>query len=298
MTTYNTLYEDIKKQLTELIGLRENAKTKDEKALQLFFEEYPSALLSVLDGVDSQYAIFGNVIISQPKFKSFDGDRSPDFLIVSWNSMNFYFNYIEIEDPSKKIFAKTNQELTTDFTHSYNQLIQWSSFGKSEVEDYSIELLRTLFSQNHNNTSNKTLHYNYILLYGFSNEIEQLSERHNNILQKYFSATNMHHCTYSRLLRESTFRRKLFSVKKDPTTNKFKAIGFVPFKRYEYEEWSDFHNIIGKQDLIRKTSLLTDEEKDSLINQIDKLDKLSIEEIIKLNVSDTRIRNLTDFLDD
>ncbi len=286
MIDYKIHFEQIKSQLTDLLEERKNSNQRDERAVQKFFEANPYALLSVLSGVDSHYDIFGNIIISQPKFRSFDGDRHPDFLIVTWNSLNLYFNFIEIEDPSKKIFSNANQQPSSDFLQAYNQLIQWSSFGKNEVEDYCEELLRSLFNDNFNNTNDKTRHYNHILLYGFSQEITQLGERHNHILQQYFNTQDKHHCTYSRLLSGLRFEQPLFTVRKDTATNKFKAIGFVPFKSYVIGDWSDFHNITHKQELIKSSDLMADDEKEELIKQIDELDNKTLAEIIKINSSD------------
>lgn len=286
MVDYKTHFEKIKKQLADLLEERKNATNRDERFVQRYFENNPFALLSVLFGIDSQYAIFGSTIISQPKFKSFDGDRHPDFLIVTWNSLNLYFNFIEIEDPSKKIFSNTNQQPSPDFLQAHNQLIQWSSFDKNEVGNYCDELLRSLFKDNFNNTPDKARHYNFILLYGFSDEITRLGERHNHILQEYFTASDKHHCTYSRLLSNIRFEQPLFTVKKETTTNKFKAFGFVPFKSYKVSNWSDFHNITDKQELIQNSDLITEEEKGKLIKQIDELDSKTLKEIIEINFSD------------
>lgn len=286
MINYRTYIKDKTKQLSDLLAERKNASTRDERAVQHFFEENPFTLLSVLDGIDSQYAIFGSTIISQPQFKSFDGDRSPDFLIVTWNSLNLFFNFIEIEDPSKKIFSAIKQKPSFDFLQAYNQIIEWSSFGKNEVVDYCEELLKSLFKGNFNNTPDKKKHCNYILLYGFSDEILRLGERHNHVLQEYFAEKDKYHCTFSRLLSNLRFEQPLFTVKKDATTNKFKSIGFTPFRKYNTDEWSDFHNIIGKQEIITNSDLMTKDEKKDLIIQIDELDKKSLKEIIELVKSD------------
>lgn len=273
-------YKAIERQLKNLVNERKNASTKDERALQEFFEQNPSSLLSALSGIDSQFSIFGNTIISQPDLKSFNGDRTPDFLIVTWNSLNLYFNFIEIEDPSKKIYSTPKQQPSPDFLQACNQLKQWSSL-RTEVEIYCNHLLGSLFEGNFNNTSNKLRHYNFILLYGFSEEINHLGVRYNQILQEYFKEEHAHHCTYSRLLSNLRGDRPLFTVTKDVATNKFKAIGFTPFKKYKIDEWSDFHNITHKQNLISESELLTELEKDYLIKQITELDSKSVQEIWK-----------------
>jgi hypothetical protein len=293
MIDTRTYLEDIKKQLSELLALRKDATDKDERAVQLFFEKYPSALLGALEGVESYYNIFSGIVISQPRLKSFDGDKQPDFLIVTWNSLNLYFNFIEIEDPSKKIYTGSSQQPSNEFKQAVGQLMQWSSFGKDEVVNYCKELLKSLFKDNFNNQPDKMRHYNYILVYGFSDEILNLGERHNHLLQEYFVERNKHHCTFSRLLSNTRFDSPLFTVKKEAETNRFKAIGFVPFKDYGVHDWSDLHNIIGKQELIRvSANLMTDDEKDILIKRIDELDSKTLQEIIDINLADNGFKKI------
>ena len=283
MIEYGTHFENVKTEFKELIELRKNSSNRDEKAVQEFIEKNPFCILSALSGVDANYAFLSNIVISQPQLKSSDGDRVPDFLIVSTNSLNLYFNFIELEDPSKKVFKTTEQCPSSDFTQAYNQLKQWSSFSKNEVQNYCAELLRTLFKDNFNNRPEKKIHYNYILVYGFSDEITNLGERHNNLLQGYFTEPNTQHCTFSRMVNELRFDQPFFTVKKDVKSNRFKAIGCTPFKNYKINEWSEFHNIINKKVVINESNYFTENEKHKLISKINELDNKTVKEIIDIN---------------
>jgi len=283
---YKLLLDNTTKELNDLIEVRRTATNRDERSVQKFFEDYPFSLLAALPNISSQFQIFGSMIISQPRFRSFDGDRSPDFLVVTYDSLNLYFNFIEIEDPSKKIFAANSQALSTDFSQAYNQLFQWSSYGKGEVEDYCKELLATLFHHNFNNTPEKVLHYNFVLLYGFSDEVIDYGVRHNQILQQYFTDPNLHHCTFSRLIRNIRIEYPLYTVKKDASINKFKAIGFVPYKNYTPFEWSELHNVAGKLDLVQNCPYFTGEEKARVISKIETLDNKTYKEILDLTMKD------------
>jgi hypothetical protein len=284
-------FDDCKNELLKLLEERRTSTTKDEFSVHSFFEKYPFAILSCLS-IASQYSVFGNIVLSQPRLKSFDGDRQPDFLVATWDSLNIYFNFIEIEDPSKKIFSSTKLQPSAEFLQAVNQLKQWRSF-KTEVVDYCEELLRTLYLDNFNSSPKKVIHYNYTLVYGFGDEITDLGERYNQLLQDYFSEADLFHCTYSRLLRNAREERPMFSVKRDSASNKFKAIGVTPFKKYRAEQWSDFHNVIGKEKIINESLFFDAVDKISLIEQMEKMDKKSYKEVVEIMMAEPGL----DFLD-
>lgn len=278
MVDYPAYFNDAKAQLHELLEGQKKADKKAERSLQLLLEKYPFLLTGCLTEVSGSHNIFSNIIISQPAFKSHTGDRSPDFLIITWNSLNFYFNFVELEDPSKKIFLQTQQKFTSEFDHAYNQLMQWRSM-KTEVADYCHHLLTTLLDKNFNNTADKMRHYNYVLVYGFSGEVQKLGTRHNSLLQEYFTDAHLFHTTYSRLTDHIRFHYPLFTVRFDPSVNQFRAIGFTPFLHYATDQWSDFRHVTGKQQLINICDLMTAEEKTNLISQIDEMDAKTQKEV-------------------
>lgn len=283
MIEISTYFKNAKAEFKNLIESRKNADTKDEKSVQEFIENNPFILTSALNGVNANYAFLSRLILSQPNLKSLDGDRKPDFLIVSRDSLNLYFNFIEIEDPSKRFFKKDSTQLTSDFTQAYHQLREWNSYANDEVKKYCKKLLETLFRDNFNNNPDKNLHFNFVLVYGFSDEIQELGGRHNNILGNYFNESNLFHCTYSRMLQN--FKTELlpfFSVKKKASTNQFKAIGLTPIGDYQINEWSEFHNIKEKEQVIKSSSFFTDMEKDDLISKIKEFDSKNKREIYKL----------------
>jgi len=252
----------------ELSAILSQSNGRNEDILHQFFEKYPVALLSAIDDVPANYHIYCGCIISKPNIKSLDGDRQPDFLVVTSNSLNLYFNFIEIESSDKKIFRSSDQSVTAEFSQAYNQLKQWSSFENDEIKNYCNDLLDSLFKDNYDSRTIKRHHYNYILVYGSVEEIADHGKRCNDVLQSYFDAKNLHHCTYSRIKKNVRFYPQLFTVRKDQKLNKYKAIGFVPIKHYGIDEWMNFHNIHGKADLILETDLLNEELKKTLIEEI------------------------------
>ena len=269
--------DQISQELSTILSKSKDGRNED--ALHEFFEKYPVALLHAIDDVPANYHIYCGCVISKPTIKSLDGDRQPDFLIITSNSLNLYFNFIEIESSDKTIFRSSDQSVTADFSQAYNQLKQWSSFDNDEIKDYCNSLLDSLFKDNYDSRTVKKHHYNYILVYGSFEEIENYGKRYNDILQSYFEAKNLHHCTYSRIKNDFRFYPQLFTVKKDQKLNKFEAIGFVPIKHYGFDEWMNFHNISGKSELVVQTNLLTDEEKKILIDEITHWDAKSYQQI-------------------
>jgi hypothetical protein len=95
MVDYPAYFNDAKTQMHDLIEIQRKANKKAERSLQLLLEKYPFLLTGCLAEVPGSHNIFSNIVISQPQFKSYSGDRSPDFLIITWNSLNFFFNFID-----------------------------------------------------------------------------------------------------------------------------------------------------------------------------------------------------------
>lgn len=280
-TIYSAMVKD---DLTKLITEVMETSGNQEKKIQQFFEEYPSALRGALEAIPSSHQIFGNIIISQPRLKGLKGDRQPDFLIVTWNSLNLFFNFIEIEDPKKKIIAYPNVALTGNFTQAFGQLKQWHAMESEEVREYCNELKITLFKENFN-INDKRSNYNYILILGHSEEFRSYDARYNDFLQNYIRPP-FFHCTYSRVIKNYYTGFALLSVKKDSKTNLFKAIGMTPFLRYSTDEWSDFHNVSDKAEIISKSPFIMATQKIRLIKEIEKLDNLSLEKITQIILND------------
>ena len=271
---YTIYLEDVRRKLTKLLEEQKIADNYREKKVQVFFEEYPCALLGALSGIPMKDSIFNNVIISQPRFRSVDKDRQPDFLVVTYNSLQIFFNFIELEDPSKTVFLDSISEMpSSEFHRAFAQLRQWATFQNGEVEKYCDSLIDALSKDSYDSPQKKIRHYNYLLVYGFSEEVLSHSVKYNGILQDYCGEKKYHHCTYSRLLDNMQMGRyPLFSVKKLGKNGHYKALGFVPFENYVTYLWHSFHNIVNKQDVVYKSPWLTDEQKEKLANQMTEMD--------------------------
>jgi len=279
---YTDYFKKIHDDLKSLIEVHLATDIKDESAIQEYFEKYPSTLLGAISGIQSNYKVEGNLIISQPRLKSVERDRQPDFLIITGNSLQLFFNFIEIEAPVKKIFHPKKYELSKDFFDSYNQLAAWRSSQHSAIEEYCKYVVNTLFRGNDNFKQDRKHHYNYILLYGDSKEVHDRNDNsYNDLLQSLFN-NEFQHVTYSRLMKARNFVGPLICVKKTAEIGQFVAIGADPFKDYTLDSWLDHHNIREKEELVRKAELLSDVEKDTLIAKIEKFDKMDKNQIWKL----------------
>jgi len=281
---YRDYAEDVKNRMTGIIMRQETSGEKNEAELQAFFEKYPSALLGVLSSVPANYQIGGMSVISQPRIKSYSRDRQPDFLIMTTNSQELYFNFIEIESPAKKLFHPKNFDVSDEFKHALSQLRQWKSFNKDVIPAYCKELIEKVFKDNADLTKEKNWHYNFILLYGNSNEItDKKDSTYNNLITSHFTEHDFHHITFSRLMDAYTFKFPLMTILRKATDNQFRAIGMVPLKTYGLDEWINFHLVTGKEEVVKNLDILTDAEKTELIKQIIALDTLNAKAIWKRN---------------
>jgi len=223
-------------------------------------------------------------IISQPRIKSYSRDRQPDFLIITTNSMELYFNFIEIESPAKKLFHHKDYDVSDEFKHALSQLRQWKSYNKDVIPQYCKDLIDKIFKDNGDLTKDKAWHYNFVLLYGNSKEIAAKNDStYNNLITSHFTEHDLHHITFSRLMDAYTFKFPLMTILRKATDNQFHAIGMVPLKSYGLDEWINYHLILGKEELVKDSELLNDTEKEELIKQITELDALDAKKIWKRN---------------
>ena len=281
---YNDYFNSSVEGLRKLVLIDSESKIKNEPLIQRYFEEHPSTLLGALSGIQCNYKIEGNLIISQPRLKSVQRDRQPDFLIITGNSLELYFNFIEIEAPAKKIFKKSQYGLSREFFDAHSQLVQWRSFNSIAISDYCRHVVATLFKDNTNFKVDRKHFYNFILVYGDSKEvIGKNDESYSDLMQSNFVDKDLHHVTYSRLIAAAKMLQPLICVKRKATVEQYEAIGMDPFKDYQIDEWLDFHNIGGKKNVINKSLFLTNSEKEFLTQKIEKLDKLNSQQMWKLD---------------
>lgn len=286
--------DTMKSQFESLLKSLENGNTKNEAAVQRFIENAPIAITGILSNLHASYNIAGGVLISQPRIKDYSGDRQPDFLLVTCNSLNVYFNFIEIECPTKLFLQKNRRKISKNYFEAVAQVREWESSFTSKLEEYSNNLVEKLFVDCPDFNNKKNINHSYTLVYGSSNEIDIRNDAElNKQVQSYVTGINL--VTYSRLVKEMGFRGPLISIKRKSGLNQFIALGMVPWKNYGIDEWQNYHLVLEKEQVVRNCSFLSEDERNILINKMNKLDKMTKEEIWRDdNLTTTNISEITD----
>jgi len=278
---YTKYRDDVSKKLKSKFDECQSSIKLQEGILQDFFEQYPCALLGAISDVPQAHNVLGNLIISQPRILDYTGDRKPDFVIVTRNSEQLFFNFIEIEDPSKKIFpANGKTALSSQFHDALSQLHQWQA-NENSMRECCDHLLKTIFSDNFD-VNRKTIHINYVLLYGDKSELSGTSSLKKAQFKESFFKPPFYHSTYSRVMNNIYIPGGMFCVKRDAISDTYKAVGMVPFKNYGSSEWSDFHNITGKNHIILTDQYLDDADKQYLNKKIASMDTKSLSEVMQM----------------
>jgi hypothetical protein len=271
-------FEQVKKEFTALVTEQRENGNKDEAVIQEYIERNPIALLGLLPSMPESHNIWGTAVISQPWLKSYSGDRKPDFLIITGNSLELYFNFIEIESPAKKFFQTNKNEISNDYLQAVKQVVEWKTFTEEHYKDFCSTIIKKAFRDQSNLTKEKAWYRNYILVYGDSKEIEDKNDA--KFYQTISAFTpNIKWVTYSRLLKQIQLQFPLMTIKYKASTNQYEAIGMMPYPTYGLDEWLNFHLIKGKEELVKSDRFLNDIEKKDLIAQITKLDRKSYDEI-------------------
>jgi len=109
-------------------ALNKAESARNEKPMQLFFENYPVALLCLLR--PHQAWVFPRQTLNKPC----GGGWQPDFLLCDWNSNGPEWTIVELESPSKK--AVNSKGLSADLRHAQQQISDY----RTHMRDYCQEL--------------------------------------------------------------------------------------------------------------------------------------------------------------
>ncbi len=279
---YNKYFEYVKFEFGNLIQRQMEDNVKRESEIQRFIEKYPIAISGLLGELPAGYNIAGMTLISQPRLKTYQRDRQPDFLIITGNSLELYFNFIEIESPAKKFFHPKKLQVTKDFQEAVNQIREWTAFDRKDLDNYSDDIIDTVFRDNSDITKRKSRHYTFSLIYGDSSEIEDKNDQSfKRLLDGFFPNKDMIFSTYSRILKYMTPHYPLMSIIRRAGNSRFEALGMVPWKNYKVDEWQNYHLIYGKEKVVNECGWLSDIDKKKLINTMEELDSLPASEIWK-----------------
>lgn len=274
-----TYYKEIKMKFKELIEEEKKALTFNEARIHKFIVENPTCILAtVMNEKVENYNIYGSAIFSKIQFGNWER-RVPDFIIITYNSVEITFNFIEIEAPNRKIFTITN-DFQADFNHSFTQLEDWKRLFPVNSSEMVSKMVVSCFSDMGVYDGTRAINSKYILVYGSSDEYFDNHLKKQRLNQK-FSNSGFYFISYDRLTRSFITEKAVFSLNYDSTNGGFKAIGWTPFLKYPIGRRREFGRIGNKKELIKESCFLNNEEKNYLIDQIELLDKKSMIEIEK-----------------
>ena len=111
--------------LEEWKTLLSSGKFKDEKRFQDFFEQHP-CMLSGVYGLLSSPDVFPSALISKPVLPDFTR-KIPDFMWITFDSVNIYPILIEIESPAKQWFTEKGRPRAA-LTQAHDQLKEWKTW--------------------------------------------------------------------------------------------------------------------------------------------------------------------------
>lgn len=268
-----TIKEDFEKQ----IETEKKSQTFNEPKIHRFIEDNPMCLLAATmnSNVDSYY-LLGDSIFSKISLGNWE-KRVPDFIMITYNSVEITFNLIEIEAPNRKIFTGSN-DFTSDFNHAFTQLEDWQRLFPSNSDEMVKKMIASCFSDCGIYNGTRAIKANYILIYGSSDEYRDNGLRKKRISQK-FQNGGLYFLSYDRLIKDFYYERALFTLKYDSLNDGFKPIGWSPFKNYTLGRRKSFGRIKEKEKLIKQSKYLSKEDKENLINSIKDLDSQSINKL-------------------
>lgn len=250
-------WEDYEKKLkVEWNSLLESKPS--EPNVQTFLEKHPCLLPGpfTMDGKSGHYP-FPDAVISKPPLSGI-GDRIPDFMWLSTDSLELQPVLIEIEQPDKKWFTKTGNP-TSKFTQAHNQLAQWKAwfaepenqlcfYGNFQIPPY----LRA-----------RTLKVSCVLIYGRRNEYQDNS-RLNRIRAK-LATDNEYLMSYDRLA-PSADARELFTVKK--CSDGYRAIAYPPTYVLSSNLANNYSLVNGKEETIDNCEWMSPERKEFIKSRL------------------------------
>jgi len=229
---------------------------KDEKHFQDFFEQNP-CMLSGVYGLLSSPDVFPSALISKPILPDFTR-KIPDFMWITFDSVNIYPILIEIESPAKQWFTKKGRP-TAGLTQAHDQLKEWKTWFSKPRNEASFADYYNLPS----GLRGLVLKPLYVLIYGRRRE----ANRNTHLAEKrtHLQGENEFLMTFDRL-RPSQNASHLISVKIDK--NGYYAISIPPTIYLDpftaKERWQ---LVRQKEEAVTASPHLSKERKDFLIKR-------------------------------
>lgn len=240
-----------------------------EQKMHDYFEKRP-LLLPGIYGVHEKtnHGVFGSKIFSKFQLNGGIFRRIPDFLFVTKTSIQLQVVFIEIEDPSKKIFTEKDY-FNADFNQAYQQLEDWEQwFQHGTNQNVLRDSLNSVI--NHSMMATLPMKAEYVLVYGRRSEYENMNMRIQRLSQKNKSPFKV--MSFDRLACAS-YTDELITIRLDQNG----AHALQVDERYEYDfpNRALHRNIRGKDEAVIRNDFMNKGKKDELVRSIRYLDSLT-----------------------
>lgn len=223
-----------------------------EGEVQKFLEWNPS-LLPGLSGSGPARPM-GGVLYSQPQLRNVGKSRTPDFMWIEKNSMEWNPVLIEIEAPAKPWFTQAGKS-TAHFTSAHGQLAEWKTWFSHEENKISF---RERYLQWPESFPHLPLKPHYILIYGRrENWSEELIRRRSMLARDGEKLLS-----YDRLSPAYDLRN-VITVKVDGK-GQFRPVGVAPCLEIDADAGETSAKVGPITDLLKGLPLLSAERKSYL----------------------------------
>lgn len=219
----------------------------------------------------SHHGPYSNIIFSKfPLSGSFR--RFPDFLFVTKTSAQATVVFIEIEDPSKKIFTG-NDDFTSEFNHAFQQLQDWKIWFET---DSNKSLLRQWLAEaiKHHMMSTLPMKAEYILIYGRRSEFEGHANKIRRLSEK--STYPYSVMSFDRLEPHPYFAGNI-TVRKDD--NGYYAVEVSEEYEYDLLDYSYHKHIRNKEVAVSLNIYKNLTDKEQIIERIKLFEKMTDKEV-------------------
>lgn len=150
----------------ELATLLNNSS--GEKPMQKFLEQHPSLLPGAGEvGQGGHHGAWWGAVISQPELKGLGPTRFPDFMFVRRDTTTTQPVCIEIEDPNKPWFNKSDLTPSAKLTQALDQLDEWRLWFEKPENQLIFKQMFVPEAYRH-----RRIEPYFVLVYGRASEFE------------------------------------------------------------------------------------------------------------------------------
>lgn len=252
------IFQRVEKEYGDL--LEELTLNGGQEGVMHNYLEKRALLLPGLFGVydSTNHGPFSELIFSKFQLNG-NFRRIPDFVFVTKTSIQLQVVFIEIEDPSKKIFNQ-DDSFNAKFNEAYQQLEDWQQwFEDGTNQNILRQTLNSVIS--HPMMARLPMKAEYVLVYGRRSEYENMDNRIRRLNGKNKSPFKV--MSFDRL-KCSAYPSNLITVRLDQ--NGAHALHVDERYDYDYPTRSSHRAIKNKEEAVKLNEYMIDERKMHFLN--------------------------------